>query len=671
MKKLVCSVLFAAVAAGSFGADTWAAVDGSPDASGTENDPMDLYTAITSQAKDGMTGSVYIKPGHYKLEDILPDGVDAIIFDRFDASASQPRRSKLLIAGSTGNPFDVVIDGCGKHRFLDSRDANISSNMKTLTVAGLTVSNCQTTATSKSAISLAKGGSGDARIDPVGIVTNCVFVDCHSTAEQSGGAIYGNRVQALDCAFDTCTVSNQAGNAYGGAVAVLWNGAYLARCTFRNCHVYSKTAQAYGGGAYISPTDVSRVEDSWFENCSCWSDVAKKDKGGALGGAAEWVRNTMFTNCVAHYQDAAFVSAKAEGVTIVDCRSAYHVCDVSGFNHSIMTRCEATGDALIAAVSEGADWYESIVRDNRSWYHAIDDSYKFADAPNGGHVISNCVFSGNVVTCDTSGNNPLLNFAVNGGWLHVVGCLFSDNTWGTNRGMIQFMSTMGNGEGATFRNCFFGPQNTAKQFLYLNYGTADTAPVTIENSSFIQKANTEIITRNNTSFDRFRFRNCFFWSQNNKYLNTASSVTNCVLVDIGGHPTADNTVSLEPETGNRVLTLAALKLAGGTTVTDPATFDWRPTKASPLVDACTNRFDVAWAQQCSKKKGPWDMGDGTWTEKPYVKVTACVGIPGYEKTFQTGVAITRNNVNPRRYNNYLDIGCFEYYAAPGLMLLVK
>ena len=208
-------VLFAAVAAmcgafGAFGADTWAAVDGSPDASGTENEPMDLYTAITSQAKDGMTGSVYIKPGHYKLEDILPDGVDAIVFDKFDASASQPRRATLLIAGSTGNPLDVIIDGCGKHRFLDSRDASIPINMKTLTVAGLTVSNCQTTATSKSAISLAKGGSGDARIDPVGIVTNCVFVDCHSTAAQSGGAIYGNRVQALDCAFDSCTVSNTA-----------------------------------------------------------------------------------------------------------------------------------------------------------------------------------------------------------------------------------------------------------------------------------------------------------------------------------------------------------------------------------------------------------------------------------------------------------------------------
>ena len=665
MKKLVCSVLFAAVAAGSFGADTWAAVDGSPDASGTENDPMDLYTAITSQAKDGMTGSVYIKPGHYKLEDILPDGVDEIIFDKFDESASQPRRSKLLIAGSTGNPLDVVIDGCGKCRFLAHR----SSTFYQPTISGLMLTNCLTTATSKGAITVARaGGSADARTDAASIVTNCVFVDCHSTAAQSGGAIYGNRVQVLDCAFDTCTVSNQAGNAYGGAVAVLWNGAYLARCTFKNCHVYSKTAEAFGGGAYISPADTSHVEDSWFENCSCWSDVTKKDKGGALGGAAEWIYNTMFTNCVAHYQDAAFVNTRAEGVTVVNCRANTYLCENGYFHHSLVAHNETTANYLVYGNYSGSDWRDSVFRNNRGC-NGLYNAYSLAIAPNGGHVISNCVFSENEIY--GHGNNPLLDFAVGGGWMHLVDCIAVSNSWGTNRGMIQFRSTMGVGDGATFRNCFFGPQDTAKQFLYLNYGTADTAPVTIENSSFIQKANTEIIARNQTSFDRFRFRNCFFWSQNNKYLNAASSVTNCVLVDIGGCPTADNTVSLEPETGNRVLTLAALKLAGGTTVTDPATFDWRPTKGSPIVDSCTNQFDVAWVGEATKRRGPWDMGDGTWTEKPYVKVTACVGIPGYEKTFQTGVAITRNNVNPRRYNNYLDVGCFEYYAAPGLMLLVK
>ena len=65
------------------------------------------------------------------------------------------------------------------------------------------------------------------------------------------------------------------------------------------------------------------------------------------------------------------------------------------------------------------------------------------------------------------------------------------------------------------------------------------------------------------------------------------------------------------------------------------------------------------------KKGVQDMGDGTWTERP----AATIIVRG--KSYDVGVVVTRNNAHPRLYGDTSDIGCSEYYCAPGLMMIVN
>ena len=60
-----------------------------------------------------------------------------------------------------------------------------------------------------------------------------------------------------------------------------------------------------------------------------------------------------------------------------------------------------------------------------------------------------------------------------------------------------------------------------------------------------------------------------------------------------------------------------------------------------------------------------DCGDGTWTEAP-VQTIAVNG-----RICDVGVDLKINNRKPRVYNGTVDIGCFQYFCPPGLMLLMK
>jgi len=85
---------------------------------------------------------------------------------------------------------------------------------------------------------------------------------------------------------------------------------------------------------------------------------------------------------------------------------------------------------------------------------------------------------------------------------------------------------------------------------------------------------------------------------------------------------------------------------------DAANHDYRMPKGGALCDKATKEDWMGTGRRRSRN----DMGDGTWTEVKHA---------------DWGVRVVRNKSVPRIYGAASDMGCFEFYNAPGMMLLVK
>ena len=80
--------------------------------------------------------------------------------------------------------------------------------------------------------------------------------------------------------------------------------------------------------------------------------------------------------------------------------------------------------------------------------------------------------------------------------------------------------------------------------------------------------------------------------------------------------------------------------------------DRRLKAGTPFIDGGVNETWMG----TGKKKGPLDMGDGSYR---------------IEVSGKHGVTIVRNNPVPRVRGAAVDYGCFEYNSLPGLMLLLR
>ena len=653
LKKVVFAAVAALGAAVSFGVTTYYAGPGvSPGSgSGTEDDPFDLYTAVSMLAQkpgSAVGDTVLIKAGTYTMSDFMPDGESFICYDKRTGADSPRNQKRIIIRGATGVASDVVIDGCDTYSFLRNREIYCE-----LTVRDLTVKNCRTSdGEAGGAITEAKYDGQKEGLHCV--VSNCVFKDCQGDGGGiSPGAIRARCADITDCYFENCKAIGSG----GGAVYLDKDNSSVFGCVFKNC-----SANGNGGGLLLSG-------DSVVENCLFDGDSAVN--GGGLKIASGEIVDVVFTNCTATTDGCAYqvgTSLSASGVTVAKCSGTGAVCSGGNLDGALIFGCETTGN-LIKMTYGGSDWKNVVMRDNTT----VDDLLPVIISA---HVISNCFITGNSAT---GSNKGIFAISSDGAaQLLIVDCTIKGNSCSSNRGAF-YVSTTGTGSGVLLRNCYIGINDSLPCF-FLNFSSA--GHFVCENCTFIHNAANyySLVRANSTTKpprDSVELRNCFLWSKNNTYLPSSGSynesllISNCVFACINNDRTANGRVNLDPALGNRVLTIDELKLAGGSTVSNPSTFDWRPVKGSPLIDACTNQFDVAWVGNATKKRGPWDMGDGTWAEKPHATVTACAGMSDYETSFGAGVIITRNNANPRRYNGYLDVGCFEYYAAPGLLLLLK
>ena len=659
MKKLVFAVVAAVGALGAFGAaaiTNWVAVTGTPQGDGSKANPFDLYTGYTNlNWRTGHVDALMIQPGTYHLSQIYPEGTTRMRMSQ--------RNFRVRIYGTTGNPEDVVIDGDGSCGFFAT---SLSFDMQ-----DIAFTNCY---------SEGKGGaiqcdawSNGGKIGDGSTVSNCIFRCCRSAL--AGGGAYLRQAFVDNCLFENCTVTNLSEDkaheymAQGGGLDIQYNGGKVTRSIFRGCSVTCTVSgkACCGGGAYVGGDPAAETIGCWFEDCHVHGNASLENDGGGAVFATGVIRNSMITNCSSRIRYGAVGgSPKLVGCTVTGCKSKEYLLWRTPLTDTLVENNEVTNGAYIVhAVSWcHPSFYGDVFRRNKSLGQILGSGYSW-DNEKTAVTISNCVFTLN--EDNNSGNGGIIGISLTP-TITVVDCIFSGEKPKT-RGIFEVgLGTHTVAQGLTIRNCFFEKiQNDLCAYVYVNQ--SGTLPVKLENCTFIQKRNTQAVGFNgDASQEAFSAANCLFYSYNRKYFGkdyfaTATSVTNSVFVwDNKNNTTAPTDINLDPSLGNNeyFYTAAGFK--------DPANGDYRLQRTSPLVDRSAQ---PDWAAYSDRKKGTTDMGDGTWTETPVAHVMACVGLAGVEKTFDVGVKVAHNKAAPRVVNKKIDVGCFEYYAAPGLLLLVK
>lgn len=661
MKKFILVGVAAIGALGAFGdaLTNWVDSAVSPGSgTGTKEDPFgSLYQAVATLSISGGRDfdTVVLKKGTYKMSDFMPADVNYMQITGRAGSAGC-----ATIMGETGDPNDVIIDCEGRYQFLKAGSFVIS-------VRGITIRNaCNMSENgsklTSSAIYHSFNKMGAVIADC--IFTNCLCVSSAANDTYAGGAIWMCSGTIERCRFFECAASNATGAVWGGGTAGRDGTQTVRNCLFERCWTYSGASAVPSGAGEIGATGGA---GSWYYNgtislsncvyisCTSICATAAHAYGGAIDtGSSAAVRNCFVTNCFSSGKSGGINSGTQSGCTVVACRAATVSASRSIGSNCLFANNEATGNSTCT----GTDCLGCVFRDNK-----VGGSYAAfsSDVPLTGvtTVISNSVFARNV-----AGSIGVLNFTGGGSsWdgMHngnflLVDCIFKGNGVGRWGAIPTSMTNNDPAHGLTVRNCLFRDLTGYYPFVFVNQSDNQKNYVDFENCTFLRTVdyNQPIISYNSAGYKFTHLKNCLFYNkQTGKMLPTElatmGNVTNCVFSNNKG-------VNLAPEYGNRVLSLANMGLDA----------DYRPLKGSPLVDACTNDFAVAWApEKATRKRGPWDMGDGTWTEKPYATLLL------FGKSYPVGVVITRNNAKPRLYGDAMDIGCFEYWTAPGLMLLVK
>lgn len=257
----------------------------------------------------------------------------------------------VVLAGATGNPADVVLDGQGHGRVV-----TCLAGLNGLVVRDLTIANGNTSfygPTDGAGAGLASWG-GDRVVDNcvfrenvtgwknagggagmyleggTALVTGCLFRDNRAIEGGSGdsGALKmaGIVGEVVDCVFE----GNLAASA--GAMAVAFGpGDTTSDVTIRLCRFEGNTATGFGGGATVWQWCTAR-----FEKCLFLNNVAENHSGGALrvGDADVTVQSCRFEGNTAGTEGGAIYAAYWTGPTatldLLDCTLVDNTAGTSG-----------------------------------------------------------------------------------------------------------------------------------------------------------------------------------------------------------------------------------------------------------------------------------------------------------------------------------------------------
>ena len=597
--------------------------------------------------------------------------------------------TRAVIRGETDDPRDTVIDADGVTRGLYIVNANY------VTVSSLTVTNGladRTTAT-------IRAGGGIYASDAKNLlVTNCVVTGCHGVydgTEQTtvhwdyidGCGLYSSGADAEivdtlienNCLDAVAFLSTCRYGVRGIGANLSGAGATMRRCVVRNNMHYLKTdGKADQIGHYASGV---YVNGSILERCAIYGNGGTNEVAGGtypmstsgggvyLSGAAGRMtgcyvaRNganngsglqtsgaCLVEDCDFENNDgSAFQYSKGghaaigAGTRMVGCRffnakvndssTAIKVEGADGVVSNCLFRGLTNGKQLIGAASVCLTVAHSIFCGNTF-------DYVFGNAGHG-LTVTDCVFSNNVQSaafCGFANMDTTINSESQ--VKRVRNCLFVGNTMagGTGRGKmagtwpVQFVW-----DGCTFIS------NSLPSSLYRFSGDGLSKTGVAGEGPLLAPS---LITRN-----------CLFWKNysgrnpatiiNANFADSPNSVSNNFIYGADdAYVTTANGNIIDVEDPGFV---------------DAANGDYRISRKGAVRD----KGSLSDWMGDGSRKSPRSMGKGFDVEEDIVTFTAC------GETHSVGCNLTKVGAGPRLYGTAPDIGCCEYFAAPGLLLMVK
>ena len=663
-RKLSLSLAIVAIAGVAAAAKTnyvdSAAVDDTGDGTSWGTAKKTIQAAIDIAEKND---TVLIKAGTYQISSALTIAGEA---------------KDIELRGATGNPVDVVVDAQGLCPCL------VSLNTNQIIVSSITFENGSSTVESDVA--------GGITAADKSMVTNCIVKSCYHGV--TGKDVYGGGISL------TAASGSNPDNS-----ATHWPSSrrYLPQVVdtvVTNCAVYvsdaSNDRKAQGGGGAV--TNFSKVS-----NLSA-SNIIKISGGGAYLYAGSHTGDTFQYNSLEPLADtsgylgtgagvflAGYFSSDASVIrrgtlsdslvsgnsshgcgagvglgsyaTIDGCSVVSNMLSngkttnqyqiggagiyVSGsyceIANSLVAENISTNDANVAAYAGAIDINEArdisirdcVIRDN-----VLQNAAALSCISAGGLIVSNCVITGNVATDKVStvrfytaiillyqGSMAKNRIAAP---LMLRNCLFAGNQsrvptstkgWGIS-GRLGEYSSLASDELLTVDHCTFAKNaNSSACLLFAGFDKEETAQYAY-------------------------FKGCAFWG--NKGGSSLSSVTTNSATFTHCYADVTNIAFVcTAENGN-----IGGQAAGDVKFVDADNLDFRLAAGSCLINK-GGEFEEWMGDGC--KNSVQDMGAG------YV-----IGSLG-----KYGVTVGRLESKPRRSGSASDIGCSEFWFAPGFLLSVK
>lgn len=573
------------------------------------------------------------------------------------------------VVSASGDPSDVVLDGGGMtncivakgysntFRGLTFRNARcggsangggagVDARREYMSVRDCVFSNCWCVAADKDLRGGAFYVGGGSSVSNV-LVVDCGVLNTGTTKEADGGGcyLYGATVTAVDLTVTNCAAIGPS--AYGG-------GVYNWCASLTNCRIVGNVAtnlspagtKCYGGGIYCRAFD-----GNWIARQLKLSNVLVGGNVSSGNGAGVYC-DTKGTNYI-------------DGCSIVGNRS------LNGANG--------------AGLYTGVPTYVSrtLIADNASTNVAANGKGGGVYLAGGPHRFSDCVFCGNVVAKE----GGAIATAEGASDLTFSNCVISCNAANSSYGGFMFYNV----NSALMTDCFVISNSAPSTSIgVVNGYTANRAPFVFRNSYFY--GNTGETAK---YYGCFRFQSsansptridyCTFVSNG---IGSSVSYTLCPYTDNpGGIATTNDNLRtfflngsvLYGNKGNLPKSMTIFpdhvtytyadslqaefqdpalhnlwKAVAPPAFRDVAAQDFSHGAGSPLIDVGETPAP-AW-MGTGRKSGPQDMGDGRYT----------IG-----KVGDYGVTIVRSNAHRRLSNGIPDLGCFEYFLPPGLLMLFR
>ena len=313
-------------------------------------------------------------------------GDEIVLFAGTYTTGVSLTHDSTTVRGITGNPKDVILDGEGVRCPLTSYATNV-------TFASFTVRRGYNANDGGGASFKASNGGTNRRKDLT--ISNCVFEAC--STETHGGAVltYGG-TDFIDCTFATNSAA-----AYGGAVEFIDNHVSLPQTRFIRCTFVGNTAGGGGGAIYNSSTYANsrrpEYRDCTFKDntsssvggaiynilgsvdgCTFSGNRSLNKAGGAIadycneGSYTNWIANTTFKDNYAKTYGGVYSWNQGNRVIFTNCTMRGNQADLSGAILAAETynlkSCSMYDCVVVSNVSAVADAVGGIVRQREGEY---------------------------------------------------------------------------------------------------------------------------------------------------------------------------------------------------------------------------------------------------------------------------------------------------------------